>query len=59
MSDEVQLVPVSSAAQVAAVARMAHEVWNENYVLLVRQAQVDYMVAKFQTAEAMSSRIGL
>jgi len=57
MSEDVQLVPVSSAAQVAEVARMAHEVWNEHYVPLIGQAQVDYMVAKFQTAEAMHSQI--
>ena len=57
MSDEVQLVLVSGAAQVAEVARMAHEVWNEHYVPLIGQAQVDYMVAKFQAAEAIHAQI--
>jgi len=55
--DTLQLVPVTSAAQVADVARMARVVWNEYYVQLIGQAQVDYMVAKFQTAEAMQSQI--
>ena len=36
---------------------MAHEVWNEHYVPLIGQAQVDYMVAKFQSAEAMQGQI--
>jgi diamine N-acetyltransferase len=54
---EVLLAPVSEASQVAAVARMASVVWNEYYVPLIGQAQVDYMVARFQTAEAMQSQI--
>jgi GNAT superfamily N-acetyltransferase len=57
MSAGVQLLPVSNAAQVAEVARMAREVWNEYYVPIIGQAQVDYMVAKFQTAEAMQAQI--
>jgi diamine N-acetyltransferase len=57
MPDAVQLIPVTTAAQVAEVARMAHEVWNEFYVPLIGQAQVNYMVAKFQSAEAMQSQI--
>jgi ribosomal protein S18 acetylase RimI-like enzyme len=57
MPDPVQLVPVTTATQVADVARMAHEVWNEYYVSLIGQAQVDYMVAKFQSAEAMQAQV--
>jgi len=53
----IQLLPVSTASQVAEVARMAHEVWNEYYVSLIGQAQVDYMVAKFQSPEAMQAQI--
>src|SRR5690349_23077862 len=57
MPDPVQLVPVTTAPQIADVARMAHEVWNEYYVSLIGQAQVDYMVAKFQSAEAMQAQV--
>lgn len=57
MPTRVQLVPVTNATQVADIARMAREVWNEFYVPLIGQAQVDYMVAKFQSAEAMQSQI--
>lgn len=56
-SADVQLLPVATSAQVAQVAGMAREVWNEYYVPLIGQAQVDYMVAKFQSAEAMQSQI--
>ena len=57
MTNEVELIPVSTTAQVAHVARMAHEVWNEYYVPLIGQPQVNYMVAKFQSPEAMQSQI--
>jgi ribosomal protein S18 acetylase RimI-like enzyme len=57
-SNEIHLSPVTSAAQVADVARMAREVWNEHYVPLIGQGQVDYMVAKFQSPGAMQSQIG-
>ena len=36
---------------------MAHQVWNEYYVPIIGQAQVDYMVTKFQSPEAMQSQI--
>ena len=57
MSNTVHLVPVVNAAQVADVARMAHEIWYEYYVPIIGRPQVDYMVAKFQSAEAMQSQI--
>ena len=57
MANDIQLIPVTTASQVADVARMAHEVWNEYYVPIIGQAQVDYMVGRFQTAEAMQSQI--
>lgn len=55
--DPVFLAPVTAATQVAEVARMARQVWDEYYVPLIGRAQVDYMVARFQTAEAMQSQI--
>src|SRR5690348_12972941 len=57
MPDDIQLIPVTTAAQVVDVARMAHQVWNEHYVPLIGQPQVDYMVAKFQSPDAMQSQI--
>jgi len=57
MPAEVLLVPVDHPAQLADLARVARQVWEEYYVPLIGRAQVDYMVAKFQTAEAMQSQI--
>jgi len=57
MTRSIRLLPVSTSAQVAEIARVARDVWNEHYVPLIGQAQVDYMVAKFQSADAIQSQI--
>jgi ribosomal protein S18 acetylase RimI-like enzyme len=50
-------IPVIRPEQVATVAALAREIWYEYYVPLIGQAQVDYMVAKFQNAPAMQAQI--
>jgi diamine N-acetyltransferase len=50
-------VPVIRPEQLAAVAALAHEIWYEYYVPLIGRPQVDYMVAKFQNAQAMQAQI--
>ena len=50
-------VPVTTPEQLEAVASLARDIWYEFYVPLIGRAQVDYMVAKFQTAAAMQAQI--
>jgi diamine N-acetyltransferase len=57
MTTTPQFVPVQTSAQLATVAELAHEIWYEYYVPLIGRAQVDYMVAKFQSASAMQAQI--
>lgn len=56
-ASNLQFVPVTTSEQVATVAALAHEIWYEFYVPLIGQAQVDYMVGKFQNAQAMQAQI--
>lgn len=35
------------------IAKLANIVWNEHYTPIIGKAQVEYMVAKFQTSQAM------
>lgn len=53
----VEFIPVESEAELATVAALAHEIWYEYYVALIGRAQVDYMVAKFQSVPAMAQQI--
>jgi diamine N-acetyltransferase len=48
---------VQTPAQLATVAALAHEIWYEFYLPLIGRAQVDYMVAKFQSVAAMTQQI--
>jgi GNAT superfamily N-acetyltransferase len=57
MSRPVQFVPVTSPEQIDVVAGLAHEIWYEYYVPLIGRAQVDYMVSKFQSTEAMAGQL--
>lgn len=54
---EVKLTRVTSTAQIEAVAALAQEIWNQHFVLIIGQAQVDYMLEKFQSAPAIASQI--
>ena len=57
MSSAIQFVPVTTAAQLDQVAGLAHEIWYEYYVPLIGRAQVDYMVSKFHSSEAMAAQL--
>ena len=57
MSPPVQFVPVTTPQQIDAVAALAHEIWYEYYVALIGRAQVDYMVARFQSSAAVAAQI--
>ena len=48
---------VESLEQIAAVAALARETWTQHYVPLIGAAQVDYMLEKFQSAEAIARQI--
>jgi diamine N-acetyltransferase len=50
--------PARTEADIAAVAALAREIWDEYYVPLIGRAQVDYMVSKFQSASAVQTQIG-
>ena len=48
---------VTRPADIAVVARLADEIWNEHYVPIIGQAQVDYMIGKFQSEAAIAEQI--
>jgi diamine N-acetyltransferase len=53
----VRFVRVSRREQIASVASLAREIWDEYYVPLIGEAQVDYMVARFQSEAAIQQQI--
>ncbi|GET31961.1 hypothetical protein PbJCM13498_08240 [Prolixibacter bellariivorans] len=54
---KITMKPVSSQKSIETVARLAVEIWNEHYVPIIGQEQVDYMVEKYQSIPAISNQI--
>ena len=53
----VEIKVVATAKEMGVVAGLAKTIWNEHYVPIIGQAQVDYMVEKYQTKEAIYGQI--
>jgi diamine N-acetyltransferase len=48
---------VLSDQDIAEVARLARRIWNRHYVPIIGQAQVDYMLEKFQSERAIAEQV--
>jgi O-acetyl-ADP-ribose deacetylase len=57
ISNSIVIKKVKSLQTIKIVADLASTIWNEHYVPIIGQEQVDYMVKSFQSAEAMEKQI--
>lgn len=48
---------VNTAEETAEVARLAGEIWREYYVSIITMEQIDYMIEKFQSVQAITEQI--
>jgi RimJ/RimL family protein N-acetyltransferase len=55
--DTLEFVPVHTPEHFQAVEALANPIWREHYIPLIGQAQVEYMLAKFQTAQAVGQQV--
>ncbi len=53
----INFVEVRSEKQIADVVRLAREIWQEHYGPIIGQAQVDYMLEKFQSELAIAEQL--
>lgn len=49
--------PVTTAEDIAVVAQLADDIWHQHFTPIIGEAQVDYMLEKFQSVEAMTGQI--
>lgn len=52
-----QFLPVRDENQLQAVAELAGEIWREHYLPLIGAAQIEYMLARFQSVPAMRQQL--
>jgi ribosomal protein S18 acetylase RimI-like enzyme len=53
----VQLINVNDELAITEVVALANTIWNEHFVAIIGQAQVDYMLAKFQSKSAITEQL--
>ncbi|MFK3936889.1 GNAT family N-acetyltransferase [Alkalihalobacillus sp. NPDC078783] len=53
----VEITKVHTEAEINKLAEQAVGIWNEHYVGIITKEQVDYMIGKYQSAEAVTRQI--
>lgn len=53
----IEITKVKYLPELREVAELAEEIWNECFVDIISQGQIDYMVEKFQSLDAMIGQI--
>ena len=48
---------ITTKSQIKAIENLAYEIWHEHYTPIIGKAQVDYMLAKFQSVNAIMKQI--
>ncbi|AIQ47145.1 GNAT family acetyltransferase [Paenibacillus sp. FSL R7-0273] len=48
---------VETVEETAEVARLAAEIWREYYVSIITMEQIDYMIGRFQSVQAITEQI--
>lgn len=52
-----KLIPVKEIEQIEILSKLACEIWNQHFVPIIGQAQVDYMLNKFLSPKALTEQI--
>lgn len=53
----IEIVRVVTNSQIKAVSTLAEEIWREHYTPIIGSKQVDYMLEKFQSPDAVRNQI--
>ncbi len=52
-----EILPAATDTRIHEIATLAEEIWHEHFTPIIGEAQVDYMVEKFQSFPAIKSQI--
>lgn len=55
--NNINIIPVKTAQEIFDVATLANEIWHQHFIPIIGEAQVEYMVDKFQSYPAISKQI--
>lgn len=54
---KIRMIPAVNDAEILGVAALAEEIWHEYFPPIIGEEQVDYMVEKFQSFDALKRQI--
>ncbi|OUP49285.1 GNAT family N-acetyltransferase [Lachnoclostridium sp. An181] len=54
---KIRMIPAVNDAEILGVAALAEEIWHEHFPPIIGEEQVDYMVEKFQSFDALKRQI--
>jgi ribosomal protein S18 acetylase RimI-like enzyme len=52
-----KIIPVTDQKGIAAVAALAEVIWNQHFTDIIGRQQVDYMLERYQSVEAIASQL--
>ena len=52
-----EIRPVTTESEIKAIEILGKQIWNQHYVPIIGQGQVDYMLNKFQSISALTDQI--
>ena len=52
-----QITPVTNTSLINATSELAQKIWQQHYLPIIGQAQIDYMLDKFQSPQAIEKQI--
>lgn len=55
--NNINIIPVKTDQEIFDVATLANEIWHQHFIPIIGEAQVEYMVDKFQSYPAISKQI--
>lgn len=54
---EIEFIEVATQEQISTLEKLAHEIWTEHYTPIIGREQVEYMLNKYQSRDAIFSQI--
>jgi ribosomal protein S18 acetylase RimI-like enzyme len=59
VTKKAMFITVATKQHIEAVEALAKEIWTEHYIPIIGRGQVDYMLARFQSMQAISEQIAM
>lgn len=55
----IKIIPASSLSDIKCISELATVIWNEHYISIISQEQIDYMLDKFNSPTAIKDQMNL